>query len=60
MLLGGGLEVCGLPGGDVFFGASGRLGSSADNVPDRTLVDSADIVFRVTGRCHSTLLKHSL
>ena len=42
MLLGDGLEV--------FFGASGRLGSSADNVPDRTLVDSAGIVFGVTGR----------
>jgi len=30
MLLGGGLEVCGLPGGDdleVFFGASDGLGS---------------------------------
>ena len=53
MLLGDGLEVCGLPGGDdlqVFFGASGRLGSWADNVPSRTLVDSAGIVLGVTDR----------
>ncbi|KAK2140536.1 hypothetical protein LSH36_1322g00034 [Paralvinella palmiformis] len=41
------LEAGSLPGGDdllVFFGASGRLGSSADNVSGHTLVDSAGSV----------------
>ena len=53
MLLGDGLEVCGLPGGDdllVLFGASCRLGSGADTVSGRIHVDGAGIVFGVTDR----------
>jgi len=46
----------GLPSGDdllVFFVASGRLDSWADNVPSRTLVDNAGLMLRVTCRWSS-------
>jgi len=54
MLLGDNLGVCSLEGGDnlsVFFGTSGGMGSSADNIPGCTLVDSKGRVLGMTDGC---------
>ena len=50
MLLDDGLEVCSLPGEDDLLVFFGDLGSGADNVLGRTLVDSVGIVLGVAGR----------